>query len=97
MKYLLSILFISVMFYGSTVSAHTDKFQVNSRDSTDNKEFIDENKNGINDWEESGKGNCYKGRRRDKFVDKDGDGICDDREGNIGPKRRHRGGKNGNK
>ncbi len=93
MKYLISIIFFSILIYGSTSSAFPNKYMVNSQDSTANKVFIDENLNGIDDREESGNGNCYKGRRRDKFVDKDGDGICDDREGNIGPKRRHRGGK----
>jgi hypothetical protein len=94
MKYLISIIFFSFLIYGSTSSAFPNKHPVNSQDSTANKVFIDENQNGIDDREETGKGNCYKGRRRDKFVDKDGDGICDEREGNIGPKRRHRGGRN---
>ncbi len=93
MKYLISLIFLSVFVYGSTASANTGRNQTGSQDSTEQKEFVDENQNGIDDREESGKGRCYKGRRRDRFIDKDGDGICDDREGNIGPKRRHRGGK----
>ena len=46
--------------------------------------FVDVNANGIDDRiETSGKGKG-KGQPRDRFVDKDGDGICDGRESAIG-------------
>ena len=32
--------------------------------------------------------NCYKGMRRDNFIDKDGDGVCDERESNVGIRHR---------
>ena len=95
MKYLISIIFFLII--GGTAFSNTMNYKSNQQDSTANKEFIDENQNGIDDRDEKGKGKCYKGRRGDRFVDKDGDGICDEREGTIGPKRRHRGGRNGNK
>jgi len=48
--------------------------------------FIDKNANGIDDRLEIGsKG--QKGRGRDKFVDKDGDGICDERATGMGFRR----------
>ena len=97
MKYLISIIFFLMLIYGGTAFSNTIKNNLTQQDSTANKEFIDENQNGIDDRDEKGKGKCYKGRRGDRFVDKDGDGICDEREGTIGPKRRHRGGRNGNK
>ncbi len=47
--------------------------------------FRDENGNGIDDrLEMKGKG---KARGRDKFVDADGDGICDGREAGLGFQR----------
>jgi hypothetical protein len=96
MKYLISIILTVGMLYGGTAFSNTGNNKSVQQDSTANKEFIDENQNGIDDREENGQGKCYKGRRGDRFVDKDGDGICDEREGSIGPKRRHRGGRNGN-
>lgn len=47
--------------------------------------FRDENGNGIDDRiERQGKG---QGARKDRFVDADGDGICDGRAGGLGFKR----------
>jgi hypothetical protein len=48
------------------------------------KGFVDVNANGIDDrLENSGKGKG-KGQPRDRFVDNDGDGICDGKESAIG-------------
>ena len=96
MKYLINLILVVGLTYGSSIFAFSTEYKTNPQDSTSNKEFIDKNQNGIDDSEENGHGKCYKGRRRDRFIDKNGDGICDEREGNIGPKRRHRGGRNGN-
>jgi hypothetical protein len=97
MKNLILIIFTLGLFYGSA-SAEFSKIPLkNTQDTTARKDFIDENENGIDDRDENGQGKCYKGRRGDRFVDKDGDGICDEREAHIGLKRRHRGGRNGNK
>jgi len=52
----------------------------------DLKGFIDQNANGIDDRIESrqiGKGKG-KGQPRDRFIDADGDGICDGKESAIG-------------
>jgi len=50
----------------------------------DLKGFVDVNANGIDDrLETSGKGKG-KGQPRDRFVDADGDGICDGKESAIG-------------
>jgi hypothetical protein len=54
MKYLISIIFFSVLIYGSSAFAYSNKYQVNGQDSTSQKEFIDENQNGIDDREENG-------------------------------------------
>jgi hypothetical protein len=97
MKYITLITFFLILLYVGPAYSFSNKYHPVQQDSISSKQFIDENQNGIDDREESGKGKCYKGRRSDRFVDKDGDGICDEREGNIGPKRRHRGGRNENK
>lgn len=46
------------------------------------KHFIDENGNGIDDrLEKKGKRDRHS---RDRFIDNDGDGICDGRESGLG-------------
>lgn len=55
-------------------------------------QFIDKNNNGTDDSQETGK--CYRGKRNDKFIDKDGDGICDERDGKIRKGKKHQRGKN---
>lgn len=56
------------------------------------KGFIDKNSNGIDDRLEnrSIKGQKKRGKYKDRFIDLDGDGICDGRESAIGLQRRHR-------
>ena len=50
------------------------------------KGFVDKNANGIDDRLEIGsKGPAAKGK--DKFIDKDGDGICDERATGMGFRR----------
>ena len=50
------------------------------------KGFVDKNANGIDDrLEISAKGKGPKGK--DKFIDKDGDGICDERATGMGFRR----------
>jgi len=48
--------------------------------------FVDKNANGIDDRLEIGS-KSQSGRGRDKFVDKDGDGICDERATGMGVRR----------
>jgi hypothetical protein len=56
--------------------------------------FRDENGNGIDDRiEKQASGNAS---RKDRFVDEDGDGICDGREAGLGFKRGMMGGQAGN-
>ncbi|MFA6542333.1 MAG: hypothetical protein WCT99_12115 [Bacteroidota bacterium] len=57
------------------------------------KEFRDLNANGIDDAEEFQKrnGQQKKMRNRDKFIDTDGDGICDGRASGAGLKIRMHG------
>ena len=57
------------------------------------KEFKDLNANGIDDAQEFQKrnGQQKKMRNRDKFIDADGDGICDGRAGGAGLKARMHG------
>lgn len=55
--------------------------------------FRDENGNGIDDrTERQGKG---AGSKKDRFVDADGDGICDGRTGGLGFKRGNAAGQQG--
>ncbi len=49
-----------------------------------NKNFIDENANGIDDRIEKQTGEGKQKRMRDRFIDTDGDGICDGRSGGVG-------------
>ncbi len=44
--------------------------------------FVDRNGNGIDDRQERPEGKGL--RRKDRFVDSDGDGICDGRAGGLG-------------
>jgi hypothetical protein len=57
------------------------------------KQFKDLNANGIDDAQEqeAGKNRQKMNRKRDRFIDADGDGICDDRASGAGLKRRNRG------
>ncbi len=58
------------------------------------KGFMDRNANGIDDRLEGigrwGKHKA-KGRRMDRFIDRDGDGICDGRESAMGLRKLYRG------
>ncbi|MBP1657285.1 MAG: hypothetical protein H6Q31_1886 [Bacteroidetes bacterium] len=74
----------------------TSSLQAQTQDTTANRErqernvaphgaFRDENGDGIDDRiERRGKG---KGAKKDRFVDADGDGICDERTGGLGFRR----------
>jgi len=95
MKTIILILIMSSGLYIRSLSAAESSDYSVGQDSA-KQVFIDENQNGIDDRNESKDEKGYRGRR-DRFVDKDGDGICDEREGCIGPKHRHRGGRNGKK
>lgn len=63
------------------------------------KGFIDNNANGIDDRLEFAKGKQAQNRKRDKFIDLNGDGICDGRESALGLKKtlRNRKGRGGKK
>ena len=63
------------------------------------KGFVDSNANGIDDRLEFAKGKQGKNRKRDKFIDLNGDGICDGRESALGLKKtiRNRKGRGGKK
>ena len=56
------------------------------------KGFIDKNSNGIDDRLENRrlKGQKQRGKYKDRFIDLDGDGICDGRESAIGLRKMHR-------
>lgn len=51
--------------------------------------FIDENANGVDDRLEQKQKAGKQKRMRDRFVDLDGDGICDGRQSGIGIRSRH--------
>lgn len=61
------------------------------------KGFVDKNADGIDDRlaNKNSKGRRSQQKRRDLFIDQNGDGICDGRESAIGIKKamRHRRGK----
>ncbi|MDP2209344.1 MAG: hypothetical protein Q8K98_11350 [Bacteroidota bacterium] len=61
----------------------------NTEKETRRSQFVDENANGIDDRteEKAQKG----GRRQEKFIDRDGDGVCDNRSSGIGLRLRHQG------
>ena len=50
------------------------------------KGFVDKNANGIDDRLEIGS-KTPRGKGKDKFIDKDGDGICDERATGMGFRR----------
>ena len=52
--------------------------------------FMDRNANGIDDRFELRKGKRGENRKKDKFIDLNGDGICDGRESALGLKKTHR-------
>jgi hypothetical protein len=58
------------------------------------KNFIDINANGIDDRQELPGSSKHQHRMRDQFVDKDGDGICDERTTGMGLRLRKGNGKN---
>jgi hypothetical protein len=57
------------------------------------KEFLDKNANGVDDRQERMGGMKKQQRMRDQFIDKDGDGICDDRASGMGLRMRKGDGK----
>lgn len=51
-------------------------------------DFLDENANGVDDRMEQQQGIGKQKRMRDRFIDIDGDGICDGRQGGVGIRSR---------
>ena len=81
---------VPLLFMVSMLNAQQpDSTNVGQKAKTDKpgneSEFVDNNSNGIDDRLERERQNEEKrgNRRRDHFVDKDGDGISDNREGDI--------------
>lgn len=95
MKKLLFILSVCVVIsISAPVSAQgQEKKTEESKKEEVRKEFRDFNANGIDDAEEFQKrnGQQKKMRNRDKFIDADGDGICDGRASGAGLKIRMHG------
>jgi hypothetical protein len=88
MKFLLIIMLIFISYIRIFAQEKQDSLNLKP-----DKEFVDENRNGIDDREESGYGTCSEAKKCDKFTDKDGDGINDDRDWGIGKKHKHKRGK----
>mgnify|MGYP001030107877 CR=1 FL=1 len=83
------LLLIPVFWFSSSLQAQTRDTTANrerqERNSAPQGAFRDENGNGIDDRiERRAKG---KGAKKDRFVDADGDGICDERTGGLGFRR----------
>jgi hypothetical protein len=83
------LLLIPVFWFSSSLQAQTQDTTANrerqERNVAPQGAFRDENGNGIDDRvERRAKG---KGAKKDRFVDADGDGICDERTGGLGFRR----------
>lgn len=91
MKQMLKILLMSVMlsalsFAQSGSDTLSDK---KVKEVAKKSDFIDENANGVDDRFEKQQGVEKQKRMRDRFIDLDGDGICDGRSGGVGIRARH--------
>lgn len=86
-KILIALFFLSTLSLGQNANdTITDK---KSKEIEKKSDFIDENANGIDDKIENLQTNRKQKRLRDKFIDLDGDGICDTRQGGVGIRSRH--------
>jgi hypothetical protein len=85
-KFIISILFLVLIALLSPAQSRMGNVLIPA-DST--KENITKEHNGSDTTRGRGHRHCYKGMRRDRFIDKDGDGVCDERESNIGIRHRH--------
>jgi hypothetical protein len=84
-------LFVPVFCFSSALYGQTPDTVMNREKEKQEKKavqqngFRDENGNGIDDrTEKRGQG---RGSKKDRFVDADGDGICDGRAGGLGFRR----------
>ncbi|RCK73346.1 MAG: hypothetical protein IGBAC_0192 [Ignavibacteriae bacterium] len=91
MKQLLKIMLMLVLLSGlSFAQSQSDSLKDNKSQEIEKKsDFIDENANGVDDRIEKQQGVGKQKRLRDRFVDLDGDGICDGRSGGVGIRSRH--------
>lgn len=93
MKHLTKILILMVLL-GSFAFAQGSSDTLSNKkmkETEKNKDFIDENANGVDDRMEKQRGEGKQKRMRDRFIDLDGDGICDGRSGagGVGLRFRH--------
>jgi hypothetical protein len=91
MKHFIKILMLLVLlgsFASAQISSDSSSMKKN-KETEKNKEFIDENANGVDDKVEKQSGEGKQKRMRDRFIDLDGDGICDGRSGGIGLRMQH--------
>jgi hypothetical protein len=91
MKHLTKILMLLVLLssFAFTQSSIDTLSNKKIKETEINKEFIDENANGIDDRVEKKLGEGKQKRVRDRFIDLDGDGICDGRSGGVGLRMQH--------
>ncbi|MBU1298009.1 MAG: hypothetical protein KKG06_03065 [Bacteroidetes bacterium] len=86
MKHLIKILMLLV-FLGSFALAQSSSdtsVDKKSKEVDETQNFIDKNANGVDDRMEKQRGEGKQKRMRDRFIDLDGDGICDGRSGGVG-------------
>lgn len=84
---LMALLLLSTMALAQSSTDTTGDKKVKEIDKK--SDFIDENANGVDDRMEQQQGVGKQRRMRDRFVDLDGDGICDGRQGGVGIRARH--------
>lgn len=70
-------------FASAQISSDTSSIK-KVKETEKNKNFLDENANGVDDRLEKQQGEGKQKRMRDRFIDLDGDGICDGRSGGVG-------------
>jgi hypothetical protein len=85
MKRLIIILTIAILTTASVYAQATDTSAVNKvkqEKKLQQRQMVDENADGIADNQQQ-KMKRHK-NKKDKFIDRDGDGICDDRASGLG-------------
>ena len=90
MKHLISVVLSLYVFNGTIVFAQTDQNTVkkNQKESSTIPTIKDRDANGIDDAIEVNQSGKKQGiKLRDRFIDANGDGICDNREQGIGFRR----------
>jgi hypothetical protein len=85
-KFIISILFLILFSLLSSSQSGKGNVLIPADSTKENRTNGD---NGSDTTRGMGHRHCYKGMRRDRFIDKDGDGVCDERESNIGIRHRH--------